>query len=67
MSVGKPGDKSWQQQADDLARKLRLQVEIARLSRPGMAAAEMAEQLPEDLRSLYWRGKLDAYFERELS
>ena len=30
-----------------------------------MLAAEMAEALPEDLRSAYWRRKLDAYFDQE--
>lgn len=57
---------TWKERADDLAREMRLDVEIARLSRPGMPAAEMAELLPEDLRPLYWRRKLDAYFAQEL-
>jgi hypothetical protein len=44
----------------------RLDAEIARLSKPGMRGDELAELLPEDLRSLYWRHQLDAYFDREL-
>jgi hypothetical protein len=35
------------------------------LGRPGMTAGEMATLLPEHLRSLYWRQKLDEYFTRE--
>ena len=58
---------TWQERADDLARELCLKVETERLARPGMTAAEMAELLPEDLRSLYWRQKLDAYFGQELA
>jgi hypothetical protein len=44
----------------------RLDSEIAALGRPGMTAAELAPLLSEDLRSLYWRRKLDVYFAQEL-
>jgi hypothetical protein len=50
-------------QPDDDAR---LDAEIARLSRPEMRPDELAELLPEDLRSPYWRRQLDAYFAKEL-
>ena len=37
----------------------------ARLGKPGMTAGELAPLLPEHLRSLYWRRKLDAYFDAQ--
>jgi hypothetical protein len=64
VSVDKtPG---WQERADDLARAMRLDVEIARLSRPGRTNAELAELLPPDLRQVFWRRELDSYFAAEL-
>ena len=37
-----------------------------RLGRPGMTAGELAPLLPEHLRSLYWRRKVDEFFAAEL-
>jgi hypothetical protein len=44
----------------------RLDNEIAVLGKPGMTAGELAPLLSEDLRSLYWRRKLNVYFAQEL-
>lgn len=65
MSVDK--SPTWKERADDLARSMRLDVELAELRRPGMTNAEVERRLSPDLRSLFWQRELDAYFDKALN
>jgi hypothetical protein len=44
----------------------RLDSEVAAVKKPGMTNAEIAERISEDLRGLFWRRALNAYFAKEL-
>jgi len=45
----------------------RLDEEVAAVKRSGMTNAEIAELISTDLRGLFWRRALNAYFAAELS
>lgn len=44
----------------------RLDSEVAAVKQPGMTNAEIAELISADLRGLFWRRALNAYFAKEL-